>query len=47
LDDYFVFDKAERAIGYNPLGSSFRGVGGDGTGASRGSSGTSGVGRVT
>ncbi|GKG59319.1 hypothetical protein Tco_0604970, partial [Tanacetum coccineum] len=28
---------------YNPLGSSCRGVGGGGTGASRGSSGTSGV----
>ncbi|GJT16358.1 hypothetical protein Tco_0875064 [Tanacetum coccineum] len=42
-DDYFIFDKAERAIGYNPLGSSCRGVGGGGTGASRGSSGTSGV----
>ncbi|GJV64693.1 hypothetical protein Tco_1475521 [Tanacetum coccineum] len=42
-DDYFVFDKAERAIGYNPLGSSCRGVGRGGTGASRGSSGTSGV----
>ncbi|GJR95314.1 hypothetical protein Tco_0267488 [Tanacetum coccineum] len=43
-DDYFVFNKAERAIGYNPLGSSCYGVGGGGTGASHGSSGgTSGV----
>nr|GEZ40514.1 hypothetical protein CTI12_AA139900 [Tanacetum cinerariifolium] len=34
-DDYFVFDKAERAIGYNPEGSSCRGVRGGGTRASR------------
>ncbi|PWA88728.1 hypothetical protein CTI12_AA116430 [Artemisia annua] len=38
-DDYFVFDKAERAVGYKPVGG--------GIGASRGSSGiirgTSGV----
>ena len=40
-DDYFVFDKAERAVGYKPVGG---GIGAS-RGIIRGSHGTSGGGR--